>query len=210
MTEHTPISLHHRETTLSWSSPPDVGPWTLRGTSRSAHATAWYIPELGVAVDAGAVVYTNRPDHLFITHTHADHVFRLPTHATGLVDRYLHAAQALTDSREPEPGFVWTRAYDLNGVVPGDAFVINRGRMRADVIGCDHSVPCMGYIFSLLRNKLKAELVGLSGPEIGALRKTGTCVMQEQAIPSVAFLGDTTPEVYTTHPELLNTMVIIG
>ena len=130
MTDRSPITLHHRETTLSWSFPRDIRPWTLRGTSRSAHATAWFIPELGVAIDGGAVVYTSRPDHVFITHTHADHIFRLPNlksrrkppriyvpeHATGLVERYLHAAQALTNSEEPPPDFEWTRAYDLIGV----------------------------------------------------------------------------------------------
>ena len=224
MHELAPIALHHRETTLSWSLPRSVRPWTLRGTSRSAHATAWYIPELSVAIDAGDVVFTHRPDHIFITHTHADHIFRLPNlksrrkppqlfvpaHATGLVERYLHAAQALTDSQEPPPGFVWTRAYDLVGVSPGDQHAISRGRIVVDIIACHHSVPCVGYIFSERKKKLKAEYIGLSGPEIGALRREGVEIAEDRIEPIIAFLGDTSPEVYRMHPELLKTPIIVG
>lgn len=224
MTELPPISLQTRETTLSWPLPRHIAPWTLMGTSRSAHATAWFIPEIGVAVDGGAVVYTSHPGHVFITHTHADHISRLthlkarrkppviyvPEHATGLVERYLLAAQVLSDSAEPPEGFQWTRAYDLVGVSPGDRYPINKGRLVVDVLRCDHTVPCMGYLFSSKKKKLREELAGLSGQEIGDLRKAGVAVTEEQITPIVGILGDTTPAVYDLHPELLQAQVIVG
>ncbi len=218
MTALSPVTLQTRETTLSWSLPRHIAP------SRSAHATAWFIPELGVAVDGGASVITTRPDHVFITHTHADHIFHLPSlksrrkppriyvpaHATGLVTQYLHAAQALTDSEEPPPGHTWTRSFDLIGVTPGNRFAIRGGRLAVDVIGCDHSVPCMGYVFSSLKQKLRPKYSHLSGPEIGEIRAAGVAVTEERIEPLLAILGDTTPAVYTRHPELLRARIIVG
>ncbi|MEL6341880.1 MAG: hypothetical protein AAFV53_02030 [Myxococcota bacterium] len=226
MPSHASPAVSVRETTLTWSFPPHVGPWTLRGTSRSAHATSYAIPELAWGVDAGAVVYQRRPDWMFLTHTHSDHTsmltqhksrrkpptFVLPAHAAPLVDAYLDAAQILTASQPKPPGFEWTPAYTLHGVVPGDRVSIRRGGQRyvVDVIGCDHSVPCVGYLFSRRHPKLKPVYQGCSGAELGALRQDGVEITEDVETPLFAFLGDTTPKVYQQHPELLDYPVIVG
>jgi putative mRNA 3-end processing factor len=45
---------------------------TLTGYSRAAYRTGFYIPELGIMLDAGPQNF-NKPSHIFITHAHADH-----------------------------------------------------------------------------------------------------------------------------------------
>ncbi len=214
-----------RNTTLSWSFPAAAGGFTLLGTSRAADATAFYIPELNWALDAGAIVFTQRPERIFLTHTHTDHTHSmthlksrrkppeiyLPTHATALLEDYLYAAQILTDSQPSPPDRIWTPAYQMIGVEAGQTIPLPRGKKtyRVSVLQCDHSVPCVGYLFSEDRTKLKEEYTGLPGQKIRQLREAGTEITSTQSFPLFAFLGDTTHHVFETHPEILQAPVII-
>ena len=215
-----------RETVLSWSFPAAVAPWTLRGTSRSAQATSFFIPELAWSLDAGALVFTQRPERVLLTHTHSDHASLLthhksrrkppdmtvPAHAVPLVEAYLDAAQILTSSAPKPEGFEWTEAYRLQGVLPGDRIVQPDGNraLVIDIIRCDHSIPCVGYIVARRTRRLRPELRHLPGPALADLRRSGAEVHEEEDTPLFAFLGDTTPRVYDWHPELLRCPVIIG
>lgn len=215
--------LHVRETTLTWKMPEHIGDFTLRGVSRSTEATSYYIPELGWCIDAGTAVNTTRPENIFITHSHNDHTLALPRlksrrkpptitapeQATDLIEAYIDAAQRLTSGVPLPDDFRWTRSYDLVGVRPGVRLPLRRGYV-VDVIGCDHSIPCVGYIFSTQRNKLKPEYQDLPGPELGALRQSGVEIAEAVTTPLMAFLGDTTPRVYEMHPELLDCKLIVG
>lgn len=209
-----------RASTLTWRMPHR--PWTLRGFSRSTAATSFTVPELGIVVDAGTKVHKAHPSHILVTHTHDDHTYELPRmrsrrkppviavpeHAVGLVDGFLDAALRLTASQELPPDFRWTPSYDLVGVAPGARLSLGRD-LVADVVRCDHSVPCVGYLVSRVREKLLSDYADMSGPEIGALRAAGETVTQRVASPEIAFLGDTTPQVFDWHPELLQAPVVV-
>jgi ribonuclease Z len=130
----------------------------------------------------------------------------VPEHATGLVEQFLDAAQRLTSSVVLPDDHEWTRSYDLVGVRPGDRLPLRRG-LVVDVIACD---PCVGYIFSKVTDKLKAEHRGRPGAELAELRRAGVAVTEAVEAPLLAFLGDTTPRVYETHPELLDCAVVVG
>jgi ribonuclease Z len=210
---------------LMWTFPIQVAPWTLHGYSRAADATAFAIPELEFAFDAGTMVHGKRPQHVFITHTHTDHVHWLthmksrrkspmvyvPKSAFLLVQDYLNAAQALTDNAVMDPNRPWERSYTLVGVEDGQVILIKRGNksFEVHVIECCHSVPCMGYAIYEIRSKLKNEYQHLSGNEIGKLRGQGVAVAEEQRVPMFALLGDTTVEVLEQHSELVNFPVLL-
>ena len=48
-------------------------PWEICGYSRSAYRTGFYISGLDMMLDAGPQNF-NKPTHIFITHTHIDHI----------------------------------------------------------------------------------------------------------------------------------------
>ena len=215
-----------RSSTLKWRFPEHVGPWTLIGTSRASDATSFFIPELSWTLDAGALIHTHRPERVFITHTHTDHVHflthiktrrkpphvYLPGEAESLVESYFEAAQDLTDGARLPEGQTRTKAYELVGVEAGDRVVFGRGKEQfgVDVVACDHTVTCVGYVFCEIRTKLKAEHAGLKGPEIAALRRSGVEVSEAVDRPLFAFMGDTTVKVYEDHPEILSAPVVIA
>lgn len=208
-----------------WSFPPAVGPYQLIGCSRARHATAFVVPELGLALDAGARVHAGLHEDVFITHTHSDHVHMLthvktrrkpprlhvPAHAADLVERFLLVAQELTDNQVTPEGFVRDPSYTLRPLEVGAvADLPRRGlKLRVRTVGTTHSVPSLGYLFFEVREKLKAELLGRAGAEIAALRRAGEVVTEEVERPLFAFLGDTTAEVFHRHPEVLGMPVVI-
>ena len=51
--------------------------WTISGYSRSAFRTGFYINSLDIMLDAGPQCF-KKPKHIFITHSHGDHIANLP------------------------------------------------------------------------------------------------------------------------------------
>lgn len=89
---------------------------------------------------------------------------------------------------------------------------------KIEVLPCHHGdCTCVGYGISIIRKKIKSQYEGLSGKELGILRKTGTVlpggtdipvilakgddISEEISIPVVAFFGDTTPDALLKHEE---------
>lgn len=73
----------------------------------------------------------------------------------------------------------------------------------AEVFACDHTVPCVGYVFTLNSRKLKPQYVGRKGPELKALRESGVDITAPHATPVFAFLGDTTASTLAAAPRWL-------
>ena len=55
---------------------------SLVGLGRSADASAYFLPELGIALDAGLHVSSLSPRTVCLTHGHRDHTGALPVHAS--------------------------------------------------------------------------------------------------------------------------------
>ena len=186
----------------------------LIGRSWAADCTAFCIPEFDIGLDAGYIVHGKRFSNYFVTHTHTDHchflthlksrskppkIF-LPASSVANATKFIGVAQQLTSNiTETEYNeSAWTKDHEFVGVTHGDQVVVgnpNRG-LICNVVNMDHGVPCVGYCFSKRKQSLKAKYGGLSGREIGALRKQGIQVTEEEIQPTFAFLGDTTAKIF--------------
>ena len=72
--------------------------------------------------------------------------------------------------------------------------------VTARAFTCDHSVPCLGYVFSMMTRGLRAELAGLRGEEIRELRAGGIEVTETRTRAVFAFLGDGTAATLAAEP----------
>lgn len=98
----------------------------------------------------------------------------------------------------------WLQTHDIYGVRPGDTVPLRRTiDFTAEAFACDHTVPCVGYVFKLNTQKLKKEYLGLKGVEIKNLREQGVEITALQSTPVFAFLGDTTAATLAADPQWL-------
>lgn len=196
--------------------------WTIRGFSRSAYRTGFYVPELDLMLDAGPQNF-NKPSHILITHTHLDHIAGLPLsligdeagdhmfhiHApdacTPFIRNYIAAtfsANVVRDASAQTDGW-----YTLTGHRPHTSLDITtkNTRLRVSVLECDHGVPTIGYGIAEIKQKLSAAYAGLEGHAIAALRKNGTIVTEDVVCPRFAYVCDTSIETFALNPTLLST-----
>lgn len=189
--------------------------YTLCGRSRAGDGTAWWIPELKWQFDAGAPIHGRHPTHVWLTHTHADHVEFLPrllheqrtrvyvpTSRVEELEMFLEAHRVLTDA---EPGDC---VYELHPVAPGDRLEPGRN-MVVRAVECVHRMECIGYSIWERRTQLLEHYRGMPGREIGQLKKEGVEVTSSVETPVVCILGDTTHALFGRHPELLNDHSVI-
>ena len=155
--------------------PSNLGIGSLVGRSWAADCTGFFLPQLRIALDAGIVCHSKKPEVVFVTHSHTDHIHMLthmvsrqkppqvylPEHVVQLTEKYLRAAQELTNNARLLDEEYETN-HMLHGVKDGDVLELKRGgkRFRVRVFNCDHSVPCVAYAFSEVRMSLKEEFRG--------------------------------------------------
>ncbi|KAK4106315.1 hypothetical protein N658DRAFT_460765 [Parathielavia hyrcaniae] len=113
------------------------------------------------------------------------------------------AAQAASDKPDsgtnpPKPKVhPLLRTHTTHPLQPGDTVALRRlpppQSYTATAFACDHTVPCLGYLFSAVTHKLKPEYRSLPGPRLRALREEeGVAITAPVSTPVFAFLGDTT------------------
>eukprot|EP00760_Papus_ankaliazontas_P039769 PhM_4_TR9778/c0_g1_i1/m.39241/K00784/rnz; ribonuclease Z len=208
-----------------WKLPPKAGGYMLHGYSRAADATGFSIPDLGIHFDAGMLVHPSRPDYVFLSHSHTDHVHMLthmvsrrkppmmfmPAPTVEFAERFLLSAQELTNHGYFTEEVPYETNHVSRGVKCGDVLDVKLRNQDfvVEVVDCAHSIPSVGFLFHRLKTKLKAEYQSLPGKEIAALRKSGVEVSAVIKEPLFAFLGDTTTEVFRMHPQLLSMPVVI-
>lgn len=200
--------------------------WTLRGYSRAAFRTGFFISELGIMLDAGPQI-RNKPDHVFITHTHADHIAQLPFTMIG-EEKGEHIFHIYAPAKSEE----WLRQYiaalfNVNAVrymrpdaekyyrfhpmIAGTEFplMIRNNLYLFEIFACDHSIPTVSYGIKMVKHKLKEEYLGLPGKEIAALKKDGKEITKQIIIPALAYICDTTIKVFEMNPTILNYNTVV-
>lgn len=187
--------------------------YTLKGWSIAALRTNFYIPELGVMLDAGlSGGFT--ADHIFITHQHCDHCCNIPYHlmtnkeqlmqvyapAEGCapINEYIDSAYMMTlNLKDRSQLKLREELYEMIPVTAPSVLHLELKKRKFDIeiIPCYHSVPCVGYGLIEKRIKLKEEYAGLPGKELGALKKQGVEINYESECAIFCYLGDTSCKV---------------
>ncbi|KAK3940346.1 ribonuclease Z-like protein [Diplogelasinospora grovesii] len=93
-----------------------------------------------------------------------------------------------------------------HGIQDGDVVDLRRTKnITAQAFRCDHTVPCLGYVFRATTNRLKPEYTPLQndGEALKKLRESGVEITAPVTTPMFAFLGDTTAATLAADPSWL-------
>lgn len=196
-----------------------LGPIHLIGYSVAGEETVVQVPELNVCFDIGRCPYfALTSDIVCISHAHMDHIagvayylsqrhfqglkpgmVLLPREIERAVENLLRCWRDVERQNTP---------YRLVPMSPGQTFEVRRDfAIRA--YATHHGGPSLGYGLISVREKLKPEFVGLTGPQIVELKKSGNEVQYKLEVPLVVFLGDTTAGVVFDEPDVQNAEVLI-
>mmetsp|Transcript_20726 Transcript_20726/g.21015 ORF Transcript_20726/g.21015 Transcript_20726/m.21015 type:complete len:477 (-) Transcript_20726:70-1500(-) len=168
---------------------------SLIGLGRSADASAYFIPELGIALDAGLHVSSLKPKTILLTHGHRDHTGALPVHAShdalilvpepikNLVHNFLVAEAQLNygQAQTEEQTLEALGGFDIVGTTDGARIMLPKDKYTGSptpigvkVLTAPHKlgVPANSYGIFRQKQRLKEEYQGMSKSELGALLRT--------------------------------------
>lgn len=201
-------------------------PWTLKGYSRAAFRTGFYIPDLGLMLDAGPQL-RGKPEHILITHTHGDHIAQLPftmisdekgdhifhiyapKQSEELLRQYIAALFNVNAVRNMRDAV--EQQYRFHPMTAGTEFplTIRKNPYLVEVFQCDHSIPTVSYGIKVIKHKLKDEFLGIPGKDIATMRKEGKEITNQVITPTLAYVCDTTIKVFALNPTILTYSTVI-
>lgn len=198
--------------------------WTLQGHSKAGERTGFWLHPEKIVLDAGLAT-KRKPKAVYITHKHIDHTGSLPYILSGraglrpvyMVQEVLGPLIAFQnavrwiceDDDEPDRDTALAKqGCDPHLVKPGTTFNASK-TLRVEVLAAYHETQSVGYGFGRIKQKLKPEYAILSGPEIGALRQTGTTVTEEVVVPQLCFFCDSNTRNLSEHDEWRKYPVVV-
>lgn len=197
-----------------------AGLYTVRGVSVGGVYTSIAVPELGILFDAGIPARSaGATDTILLSHGHADHVGALPgllgiraLHGKTKPPRVFMPIEIVDDLKAALAALSKLQRFPLEieaiGMAPGDEVAL-RGDLVVRAVRTFHPVPSLAYILVRRVAKLRADLVGLAGPEIAARRRSGEDVTAYEDRLELAYATDTLVSVLDHAPDLLRTRVLI-
>ena len=187
-----------------------LGDFTLAGYSVAGEECVVIAPELDCTFDIGKCPREALAiNHVLLTHGHMDHVAGIPYYFAqrdfqGIADGVavvpadlvrpledLMTAWGRVEGHVPPHRFVGARA--------GDDYEVRRG-LVARAFPTAHVSGSLGFAVIDVRNKLKGEFAGLTGPQIVELKNRGVEITNRVEVPLVAYLGDTAKANYADLP----------
>ena len=191
------------------------GGLSVVGIGRSADASAYFVPELGICFDAGLHVKSLAPKTILLTHGHRDHTAALPAMARGakllvprpiasLVRRFLMAEAQLNygdSSQTDEQTVAALGEFDIQPVDDCDSFLLPRHcyagsptPIGVQVLEAPHKsgVPAVSYGLYRAKSRLKPEYADLPKHELGALLRDDVDIKETYDEGILFFSGDTT------------------
>ena len=196
-----------------------VGDITLAGYSVAGEESIIIAPELDCCFDIGkcpreALTVNN----VLMSHGHMDHIAGLPYYFAQRDFQGIARGRAIVPVELVDPlrelMSAWgkveghTPPYEFHGMRDGDECEIRRG-LVARAFSVRHAGPSLGYAVVDVRQKLKEEFLGLSGPEIVEIKKKGIPITHQVEYPLVAYLGDTGRANYSGLPHVANARALL-
>ena len=193
--------------------------FTLAGYSVAGEESIVITPELDCCFDIGKCPREALTvNHMLLTHGHMDHVAGLPYYFAQRDFQGIADGVALVPGVLVDPIKRLMKAWgDVEGHVPphkivgmtdGDEYAIRRD-LLVRAFATRHTTESLGYSVVEVRQKLKPDFDGLTGPEIVELKKQGTEVTRRIEMPLVAYLGDTAAMDYAALPHVADAKVLL-
>jgi ribonuclease Z len=189
------------------------------GYSVAGEETVVQIPELNVCFDIGRAPYFSlTSDIICITHSHMDHLAGLGYYLSQRAFQGMKPGTVLLPREIERPVDLLLRSwrdverqgtpYTLVPMQSGQLHEVRRDfGIRA--FGTHHGGASLGYALISIREKLKPEYMGKTGPELAKMKKDGIEIQYRVEVPLVAFLGDTTMGNVFDHPDVQNAQILI-
>lgn len=195
-----------------WNKNYKINNWNVYGNSIAGLKTSFYISDLNILLDGG---YQNfyRPDNIFITHLHADHIANLhltvlennnnnvftniycPLESIRYLENFLKSFFFCNYSTEK---INFNKIFKIHGMVPGQKqeLILNKKKFIVEAIKSNHVVKTLSYGFNFVSKKLKEEYKDMPGKELASLKKSGVDIVNEVISGVLLFVGDTDKDIF--------------
>ncbi len=189
------------------------------GYSVAGEETVVQIPELNVCFDIGRAPYfALTSDIVCITHSHMDHLAGLGYYLSQRAFQGMKPGTVLVPREIERPVDQLLRCWrdvERQGtpftLVPMYAGQMHEVRRDFGIraFATHHGGASLGYCLISIREKLKAEYMGKTGPELAEMKLNGVEIQYRLEVPQVAFLGDTTIGNVFDQPDVQNAQILI-
>jgi ribonuclease Z len=201
----------------------------ISGYSRAAHRTGLEVKGLNILLDAGLDIQ-KAYEHIFITHQHLDHCIYLPQYTLNNDNNMninVVSTQNILDNVKPYVISALRMSKNINLNITNDEilnvaktnfvnvdinntyeFIHGKDKWLVNLIKCSHGIESVGFGFSIIKNKLKQEYIGLNNKDIVKLKLSGAELTQEVKENVFLFLGDTNKKILE-NPEIYKYKTII-
>lgn len=217
----TPINIpnlqksHPFRQWLEWKIPnTDL---SIEGYSRASDKTFFFIPQLKICLDA-SLAEGRRGDYVFISHSHSDHIADIeylsstegvqiyaPKVLENILEDYITTRRQLNHSGTYSKE-LRDQVYTITGLESEVNISLQKKRQLYNIktLACDHSVPCLGYAFSMQKSRLTPEFEELKnslapadfGKMMASKKKEGVNPTETYLQPLFVYMGDTHASIF--------------